>query len=111
MILDGLKTREIRGARTSVRGRVGLIASRSGTVIGVCDLVDCVGPLSADEFRMNAKKAGMKPTEATLGYYCQTFAWVVKNACRLERPLPISTSFGRCDLGAPQPQGNSSFDW
>lgn len=40
MILDGQKTWEIRCARTSVRGRIGLIASRSGTVIGVCDLGD-----------------------------------------------------------------------
>ncbi len=48
MILDGQKTWEIRGARTSARGRVGLIASRSGTVAGVCDLVERVGPLSAD---------------------------------------------------------------
>jgi hypothetical protein len=27
-------------------------------------------------------------SEATLGYYRQTYAWVVKNAHRLERPVP-----------------------
>jgi hypothetical protein len=87
MILDGQKTWEIRGARTSVRGRIGLIASRSGTVIGVCDLVDCVGPLTAQEFRKNARKAGMRPTEATLGYYRQTFAWVMAKPRRLKLPV------------------------
>jgi hypothetical protein len=47
MILDG-QTWEIRGARTSIGGRIGLIASRSGTVIGICDLIDCIGPLTAE---------------------------------------------------------------
>jgi hypothetical protein len=86
-ILDGEKTWEIRGSRTSVQGPIALIASRSGTVVGVCDLVDCIGPLTADEFRKNAKKAGMRPTEATLGYYRQTYAWVLKNARKLARPI------------------------
>ena len=58
-----------------------------GDVIGVCDLVDCVGPLKAAEFRRNAKKAGMRPGDATLGYYRQTYAWVVKNPRRLTRPV------------------------
>lgn len=87
-ILDGHKTWEIRGARTSVRGRIGLIASRSGTVVGVCDLVDCVGPLSANEFRRNAKRAGMKPSTATLGYYRLTCAWVMAKPKRLKQPVP-----------------------
>jgi hypothetical protein len=88
MILDGKKTWEIRGARTSVRGQIGLIASRSGNVVGVCDLVDCVGPLTAEAFRKNAKKAGMRPSEAVLGYYRQTFAWVVERPLKLKRPVP-----------------------
>lgn len=87
MILDGKKTWEIRGSRTSVRGQIGLIASRSGTVVGVCSLVDCIGPLTADEFRKNAKKAGMRQSEAILGYYQRTYAWVTKNARRLVRPV------------------------
>jgi hypothetical protein len=93
-ILNGEKTWEIRGSRTSAQGQIGLIASRSGTVIGVCDLVDCIGPLTGNEFRKNAKKAGMRPSEATLGYYRQTFAWIVKNARRLERPVEYQHPFG-----------------
>jgi hypothetical protein len=86
-ILDGEKIWEIRGSRTSVQGTIGLIASRSGTVVGVCDLVDCIGPLTRGEFRKNAKKAGMHPREATLGYYRHTYAWVLKNARKLARPI------------------------
>jgi hypothetical protein len=94
MILDGEKTWEIRGSRTSVQGRIGLIASRSGAVVGVCDLVDCIGPLTADGFRRNAKKAGMGPSEATLGYYRQTYAWVLEKPRRLKQPVPCEHPSG-----------------
>ena len=63
-ILEGTKTWEIRGSRTLFRERIALVASGSGTVVGVCDLVDCVGPLTPEQFRTNAKKAGMRPSEA-----------------------------------------------
>lgn len=86
-ILEGEKTWEIRGSRTSVRNQIGLITSRSRAVVGVCDLVECIGPLTSGVFRKNAKKAGMRPGEATLGYYRQTYAWVVKNAQQLARPV------------------------
>jgi ASCH domain len=87
LIFDEKKTWEIRGGRASIRGQVGLIASRSGTVIGVCDLVDCLGPLTAEQFRKNAKKAGMRPSEATLGYYRQNYAWVFEKPRLLKRPV------------------------
>src|ERR1035437_2732880 len=40
MILDGQKTWEIRGSRTSVRGQIGLIASRTGILGGAHSVVD-----------------------------------------------------------------------
>lgn len=94
MILDGKKTWEVRGSRTSVEGQIALVESGSGTVVGVCDLVDCIGPLTANQFRKNATKAGMRPSETSLGYYRQTFAWVVKNARRLDRPVPYKHPSG-----------------
>src|SRR5207249_10751001 len=94
MILDGKKVWEIRGSRTSVRGTIGLVPSGSGTVTGVCDVVDCVGPLTADEFRMNAKKAGMRPSEAKLGWYRQTYAWVLEKPRILKRPVKYQRPSG-----------------
>ena len=72
-ILAGKKTWEIRGSRTNVREQIGLIRIRSGKVIGVCELVDCVGPLTADEYRKNARKMGIKPSEAHKRPYGKTF--------------------------------------
>jgi hypothetical protein len=44
-ILNRSKIWEIRGSRTTKRGRIGLIQSGTGKVVGVADLVDVVGPL------------------------------------------------------------------
>lgn len=86
-ILNGEKTWEIRGARTMIRGTIGLIASKSGTVIGVCELIDCIGPLTANAFRKNARKAGMRQSEAQLGFYRQTYAWVLAKPRRLTKAV------------------------
>ena len=94
MILDGRKTWEIRGSATATRGTVALVPSHSGTVIGVCDVVDCVGPLTAEVFRKNAKKAGMQPSEAKLGWYRQTYAWVMTKPRYLRRPVPYEHPSG-----------------
>lgn len=93
-ILAGKKKWEIRGSRTSVRETIALVASGSGTVIGVCDLVDCIGPLTANQFRRNAMKAGMRPSEAALGYYRQTYAWVMAKPRRLKQPVPYEHPAG-----------------
>jgi hypothetical protein len=86
-ILDGKKTWEIRGSRTTVRGPVGLIRSGTGKIIGLCDVVDCIPLLSEEQFRKNARKAGMKPSEAGLGFYKNTFAWVLANPKSLKAPV------------------------
>ena len=87
-ILRGSKTWEMRGSRTIVREAVGLIPSRSGTVVAVYDLVDCIGPLSAAQFRKNAASAGLRPSEAQLGFYRETSAGVRANVRILKTPVP-----------------------
>ena len=86
-ILDGKKTWEMRGSRTYVRETIALVPSGSGTVVGVCDLVDCVGPLTTAEYRKNAQKAGTRPNEARLGYNRKTYAWVVACPRYLRKPV------------------------
>jgi hypothetical protein len=93
-ILDGEKTWEIRGSRTHMTGRIALVASGSGTVIGVCNLVESIGPLTADGFRKNAKKAGMRPSECKLGYYRKTYAWVLEKPKYLKKPVPYKHPSG-----------------
>ena len=93
-ILDGRKIWEIRGSRTDVREQVGLVRSGSGTIIGVCDVVDCIPILTDEQFRRNARKAGSKPSEVSLGYYKNTFAWVLANPQYLKAPVPYKHPTG-----------------
>ena len=56
--------------------------------MGLCELVDCFGPLTAEEFRTNTRKAGMVQARAILGGYVNTFGWVLANARRFKTPDP-----------------------
>ena len=62
-ILAGRKTWEIRGSRTAVRGPIGLVKSGSGLIVGTCDLVDVIGPLTLPELKRHARKAGASAAE------------------------------------------------
>ena len=87
MILNNTKKWEIRGSRTNISERIALVPSGSGTVVGVCQLVECKGPLTAAEFRKNAAKAGLRPDEARRRPYPKTYAWVLEKPMRLKRPI------------------------
>ena len=79
-ILDGRKTWEIRGSRTAVRGPIALIRSKSGQIVGQCELVDVQGPLSLADLRKNARKAGFAVREIRKLPYSKTYAWVLRRA-------------------------------
>lgn len=84
-ILAGTKTWEIRGKATARRGPIALIESKSGHVVGTCDVVDVVGPLTLAELQRNARRTGFRPDELP---YATTYAWVVRDARRLPEPVP-----------------------
>lgn len=86
MILVRRKTWEIRGSATSVRGRIALIESGTGTVVGFCDITDVVGPLTIADFRENMQRHHV--TEAHWDYYSTPHAWIIRGARRLSRPVP-----------------------
>lgn len=90
LILSGRKTWELRGSRCHKRGIIALIQSKSGTVVGTAELVDSIGPLSVSEFNRNLGKIGSteKLKSADEFYYKKTFAWILKDAKRLHKPIP-----------------------
>jgi hypothetical protein len=85
-ILAGKKTWEIRGRRTHVRGKIALIRGGSGLIVGTCELVNVVGPLTLQELRKNNRKLAEPKSEITSLPYETTYAWVLKNARKLRRP-------------------------
>lgn len=89
-IVAGRKTWEIRGSATKVRGRIAVIASGTGTVVGTCELCDVVGPLKLKDLRANAPKLNRRADQISgpLYYGDRTHAWVLRGAKRLAKPVP-----------------------
>ena len=82
-ILQGDKIWEIRGSKTKIRGKIELIQSGSGFVIGSCEIIDCI-QLFFEEYKTNVKKHCVTNTDKLP--YNQTYAWVLKNQKRYEHP-------------------------
>lgn len=49
LILSGQKTLELRGSPTKIRGKIGIIKSKTGKVYGTAEIIDSV-PLSEEAF-------------------------------------------------------------
>lgn len=88
-IADGKKTWEIRGSASKVRGRIAIIASGTGTVVGTCELFAVEGPLTLGKFRSNGKKLNRQSSKipGSLPYGDHTYAWVLRGAKRLRKPV------------------------
>lgn len=83
-ILAGEKIWEIRGSKTHIRERIALIRAGSGKIVGTCDLVNSIGPLTIQELKENCRKAGFDADSVKSLPYKRTYAWVLKDAVRLK---------------------------
>jgi hypothetical protein len=85
MILDGVKTWEIRSKFTKKIGLVALIRSGSGTVVALATLSEVVEitPILA---KANAHLMGM--SEANALTCVGEYAWILKDLVRLKTPVP-----------------------
>ena len=92
-ILKGEKTWEIRGSNTSVRGRVGLIKSGTGTVIGTVEIKDSI-ELTLDDYRENSIKHGGDGQEALSLPYKRTYAWVLDQPSMFDEPFRYNHPMG-----------------
>ena len=82
-ILEGKKTWEIRSCKTNIRGQIELIQSGSGLVVGSCNIIDCK-ELTLKEYSNNVDKHNILEIK-TLPYK-KTYAWVVSDAIRFDKP-------------------------
>jgi hypothetical protein len=83
----------MRTKRTTRRGRIGLIRSKSGLVVGDANLVDVVGPLTHHQLLQNAKKMNEEGWEVSAPEV-PTFAWVLEDARRYEPSVPYTHRSG-----------------
>ncbi|MGN8115376.1 ASCH domain-containing protein [Labrys sp. 22185] len=103
-ILMGRKTWELRGTPTKIRGRLALIRSGSGLIIGECQLDDCVGPVGFDTLiatgalssheRDDIEREGHAPYVAVDGVTSKTFAWIVSRPILYSQPVAYNHPSG-----------------
>lgn len=82
-ILSGKKSWEIRGCPTHKHGKIELIQSGSGLVVGSCEIIDCL-KLDLKEYKSSSSKHCIEDTRELP--YKKTYAWVIKNPCRYDTP-------------------------
>ncbi|HIE5095170.1 ASCH domain-containing protein [Stenotrophomonas maltophilia] len=86
LILSGRKTWEMRSRPTSIRGRIALIKKGTGTIVGLADLMDCIGPFDAISWRAHADKHCIPVERGELAMRWNV-AWVLDRAAPLARPV------------------------
>jgi len=82
LILSGEKTLEIRGSDTHVRGKIGLIESGSGTIVGYADLLRTI---KLDESIYESERVHHRVNKSfrELPYF-HPYAWVLGNVKRID---------------------------
>lgn len=83
-ILNKEKTWEIRGSRTEKRGRIHIIKSGSGLIVGECTLTDCI-QTPAEQF-FNQEDKHCIPTGTPIPYR-KIYAWILEDAVRYKYPI------------------------
>lgn len=89
MIVFGTKRWEIRGTATTIRGPIAIAARGTGTIVGVCRIVDVRGPLSLDEYADSWKlRGGDAKADQPLLPYARTYAWVLADPRAVSPEVP-----------------------
>src|SRR5690606_14333238 len=87
LICEGKKIWEIRGSNTKIRGKVALIISGTGLVVGTANLSDCK-PLTLNEYQSSIDKHCIPSEMCQNKPYKNIHAWVLKEAKFLDKPIP-----------------------
>ena len=90
-LLDGSKVWELRGSTTAHRGRTGLIASGSGSVVGEASLQACIGPLDLQTLAETASLHAVPIDWLRENLrYRNTYAWVFADPLRYGESVPYA---------------------
>lgn len=84
MIVDGLKSWEMRSRPTTLRERFGIIEARSGLIIGDVELVDCLDL----RLRDLKDKVHLHQVDDFAVLEKWHFAWVLERPTRYKKPRP-----------------------
>lgn len=83
-IFDKGKTWEMRSSLTKIRGRIKLIESGSGMIIGEATLADCFRPTNFARCACKSKHQ----IEDSMLFKRWSYAWVLEDVKRYDKPIP-----------------------
>lgn len=86
MIMAGEKTWELRSRPTNIRGKIALIRSGSGLIVGTAALVDCF-PVSDRQLSKNQSKHRVSMAQVH-DYGEQFFVWQLESTRPFTKPKP-----------------------
>lgn len=89
LILSGQKTWEIRGNNTKIRGKIGLIESGSGMIVGECEIINS-WPFFEFPLRLNKSRHHITFDDLEKMNYKLAWTWELKNAKRYNNPIPYT---------------------
>ena len=92
-ILSGGKTWEVRGCRTTVRGRIHLAQSGTGTLVGEVRITDCI-PVTRATLARRAKEHRITSVLGVVAKYRRIYAWVLADAVRYSSPIAYRHPLG-----------------
>jgi len=93
LILNGLKTWEMRTRKTKIRGDIALIQKGTGTIVGLANLTDCKDSMNLDDLELNFEKHQVDYKKIVSAQKWNT-PWVLSNVERLESPIPYKHKTG-----------------
>lgn len=88
LILNGLKTWEIRSSNTKKRGRIAIIASKTGKIFGEVDLVDSF-PLTEELYKNNLSRHRINCQYSNLPPNYR-WVWQLANPVIYKTPIPYT---------------------
>lgn len=94
LILSGEKTVEIRGSNTKIRGTIGIIKSKSGSVFGTVDLYDSVFLTKELYEELRGSHRVGNSYEELLKIYPKPYGWCFKNTVKYDKPLKYNHKRG-----------------
>ena len=92
-IVDGLKTWEMRSRSSKSGFTIGLIASKSGTIVGEAYFEKILEPLTDEEYDSHFDKHRVPNTSKELRDKYK-YPWVLKNIKKYKNPIPYKHPAG-----------------
>ncbi len=93
-LLRGTKTWEIRSKNVLKRGRVGIMAPKTGVVLGDVAVVDCI-KIQKNEFDQHFHKHRVPSLGALYPEQDYVYAWVVEEPRLYHTPVPVTMKAGQ----------------